>query len=867
MLVEVPGSQADPALRSTGPARPARGPDPLGQPLGSALPARNLPLSPAQHPGNASNGRRDDDLDLADLDAALADPPRRRRRRTATAEPPEPPDALVRPRKPRRTTTPERRAVVAVAVLSGLVAAFSPVQPTAFGPTDVLLRFAFAYVVTAAAARARRSTWIILSGAAAVLAPSGIWFVAALVALVAAVVAAFVPRRRLTGACIALLALPALMRAEAFGFTGASALCVWAAVIPVLVSGYRVASRRSRERMHTVATAAVLVALVGTIVFAVGVWISYHDLSNGSTTARSGLSALRDGRGSDAAVLLANSSDSLGDAHDVLGGWWMTPAHLVPFVSQQLDALSTASAQGHDVASAGSVVAAKADYHQLRYVQGQIDVNHLRQLDGPLRTVNRVLIRAEAQLRSVRSPWLVGPVRGAVDTFHDEVVRTTPQAQVAEQAVAVAPGMLGGDGTRHYFVAFTTEAESRGLNGFMGNWAELTATDGRLTLSRSGRTGELDNQPGAADRVVKAPPDYVSRYARFKVGTYFQDVTLSPDLPDVAQVISQLYSGPTPDMGGDKIDGVLVVDPYALAALLQFTGPINITGGPQLNATNAAQQLVEDQYTEFAGKSDRVDFLDQASRETFEALTRGSIPGPDQIATVLGPQVAQRHLMFTSFRGSEQALFTRLGATGAYSHAQAGRDFFGLTGQNSANNKTDVWMHRSVTYDAHYDPGTGRVDATATITLHNLAPSNGLPEGVIGSNGQGLPLGTNRTYLSFYTPLQLQSAAVGSQSQGFESQLEFGYNVYSQYLTVPSGGTLVVTLHLRGVVAAGLDYRLGMGIQPMVNPDQIQVVITPTGPWQVAQTSGIYAQLDKSRATLVTQPGHDLSAEVHFERT
>ena len=31
-------------------------------------------------------------------------------------------------------------------------------------------------------------------------------------------------------------------------------------------------------------------------------------------------------------------------------------------------------------------------------------------------------------------------------------------------------------------------------------------------------------------------------------------------------------------MGGDHIDGVLVVDPYALAALLHFTGPIDVTG-------------------------------------------------------------------------------------------------------------------------------------------------------------------------------------------------------------------------------------------------------------------------------------------------
>ncbi len=311
---------------------------------------------------------------------------------------------------------------------------------------------------------------------------------------------------------------------------------------------------------------------------------------------------------------------------------------------------------------------------------------------------------------------------------------------------------------------------------------------------------------------------------------------------------------------------MLVVDPYGLAALLNFTGPIDVVGGPQLTSANAAQELVQGQYVDFPGKTDRVDFLDQASRQTFEALTKGSLPGPDELASVLGPQVVGHHLMFSAFRSDEQALFTRLGATGAYAHAQAGHDFFGLTGQNSANNKADIWMHRSITYAATYDPGTGQEQATATITLHNEAPSSGYPEGVIGSNGQGLPTGTNRTYLSFYTPLQLVSSAVDGTRQPFESQLEFGFHVYSQYLTVGPGQTLTVKIDLSGVVAAGLDYRLGIGVQPMVNPDQLQVTVTPSSAWRVADSTGLYAELDGSRATLVEAPDQDVAAEVHFER-
>ena len=201
-----------------------------------------------------------------------------------------------------------------------MASAGSSVHPTGVGLPDVLLRFGFAVVVTLAAGRARRSTWIVLAGAAAVLTPAASGWSSALVALAVALVATVVGRRRYLGAVVALFAVPALLRADTFGFTGLSALCVWAAVLPVLVSGYRVASRRSRERMQQVAMVVFLVALGGTLLFALAVLLSWGDLRTGSDRAESGLESLRSGQGPQAAVELADAADALGSAHDTLVG-------------------------------------------------------------------------------------------------------------------------------------------------------------------------------------------------------------------------------------------------------------------------------------------------------------------------------------------------------------------------------------------------------------------------------------------------------------------------------------------------------------------------------------------------------------------
>ncbi|MGZ4694758.1 MAG: DUF4012 domain-containing protein [Acidimicrobiales bacterium] len=798
--------------------------------------------------------------------------PVRRRRSSSTAKPPlwrtlwpggaAPNSERALPPPPtRRAAQVERRFVWAMAVLTGIASVGSSVHPTGVALPDVLLRFGFAVVVTLAAGRARRSTWVVLAGAAAVLNPGGIWMASALVALAIALIATVVDRRRYLGAVVALFAVPALLRADPFGFTGLSALFVWAAVLPVLVSGYRVASRRSRERMQQAAMVVFLVALGGSLLFALAVFLSWGDLQAGSARAQGGLESLRGGQGPEAAVQLSDAADALGSAHDTLSAWWVAPARLVPLVAQQAEAMTVLTGQGKAIASTGSLAASKADYRRLRYEGGQIDIARLRALQQPLADTAESLDAAADRFRDVSSPWLVGPVAYQLARVSDEVDRIVPQADLASAGAAVAPGLLGGDGTRHYFVAFTTEAESRGLDGFMGNWAELTAQDGKLTLSKSGRVAELNDAPGGDQRVVTEPDDYATNYERFKPGTHLQDVTVSPDLPSVAQVIGQLY----PQMGGEPIDGVIVVDPYGLAALLNFTGPIQVDGSPEtLTADNAADVLVRRQYVEFGTRAGRADFLDQASRKTFEQLTGGDIPGPERIGSILGPAVQDKHLMFSATRPDEQAFLQQLGASGAFPAAQPDRDFFAVTSQNSANNKIDVFLHRTISYDSTYDPGSGRITAKATVTLRNDAPASGLPDSVIGSNDRGLPLGTNRLLLSFYSPLDLVESQVDGAHEGFENQRELGYRVYRRYIGIPPGGTVTVQLDLAGTIDAGADYQLAVGVQPMVNPDSIEAIVHPTDGWLAEDASVLQTDVDRRRVSFLIQPGHDISASTTF---
>lgn len=362
----------------------------------------------------------------------------------------------------------------------------------------------------------------------------------------------------------------------------------------------------------------------------------------------------------------------------------------------------------------------------------------------------------------------------------------------------------------------------------MGNWAILRADDGRLDIVLDGRSSDLARRKGEPERVLEAPADYLNRYGAFEPESQFRDITLSPDFPSVAQAIASVYPQ-TKD--GFEIDGALAMDPYAVAAMLEITGPVKVEGlEDELTADNAAEYLLRDQYlrfdpTETNANAERKDVLAAASQTTFEAFINQKTFRPSQLAAVLGPVVAERRLVGYSAVPEEEALIERVGIDGAFPEL-TDHDFLTLITQNAGNNKMDIYLERSIDYDVVVDPQTGQLEATATITLHNEAPSSGLPKYVIGNRkSSGQPDGVNWMWFNFYTPHLLSEATWNGQPMSVGEQSEFGRRVYQTYLPVPSGGDAVVVLKLSGSIAPGAVYELDWFQQPTVNTDEVRVTV------------------------------------------
>jgi hypothetical protein len=490
------------------------------------------------------------------------------------------------------------------------------------------------------------------------------------------------------------------------------------------------------------------------------------------------------------------------------------------------------------VTTTAAAQAGSLDYNSLRLQGGRVDVARLEAMSPGVDALDRSLTSASQTVDGLSSPWLAGPIGRRLHALRAQLDSARSRADIAAEAVRAAPGLLGAQGPRHYFVAFVTPAESRGLAGYMGAYGILTVDNGKVTLTKSGATTDLSTThshfntglPGSA--WIAGPPDFLARYGVYLKNDYFGDLTFAPDLPTVNQVISEAY----PQLGGEKIDGTLAIDPKGVAALLALTGPVTIQGLSQrLTSQNADQVLLKQQYdvlqTATASTADRHDYLLEALQAALPRLLTESLPGPQTLAHELGPVVRSGDLEFWSSHPGDQPLLTELKISGAFPNRRGG-DLLSVETSNSANNKADAYLDRSVDDRVTYDPTSGEVNAHVSVTLRNTAPSSGLPNYVIGSfRGSNLPLGTNATWLTVYSPLATAEDPDSTTDVRPVGQPEFGVNAYSVFVTVPSNSSVTVSMTLRGHVQTGPRYSLTVRLQPTANPDHDTIEVQGTGGW------------------------------------
>lgn len=734
----------------------------------------------------------------------------------------------------RRNTIRHDDAII-IAILSAvsaLIAVFSNASPTGTTGTDMILVAALAAFVTWLGASA--PWWALMAGSGIALVGalpgSFVWILLATAAFTgSAWIGWGRANQPLVRSVIAGIVVQVSLRLEWNEFFLASAIIAAAAMGLIAVAGYIRRRKYVRKR--------VMWGAVGVGIFvAIAVAGLGFAAAQARTTARDGyiglldgLEFLQDGKIDEAGEALQQASKDLNDAESTLNGPLTQLSRLVPGVAQNRNTGVDVLADAAEASEAAATTLQFVNLDQLTVDNGVIDIAALAALEPPLQDLEVTVSDLSNTLNDAESPWLISPLQSRLDDGIHRADQAAHQAEATAAAARIGPELLGADGPRTYLIAFVNNAEARGMGGLMGNWTEITIDNGRLEVTATGRTADLQTD-SLADLQLEATAEYMDRYGPYGADLfggvaqkYWSNVTMSPDMPSVGNAMVQMYETAT----GTEIDGVFIIDPAGIAGLMEITGPVELPGIDQrIDADNVEQFLTVDQY-EFA-ENEREDLLTAVTEATIENVLNSTLPPPQKMAPALAPAVLNGHISGWVVKPAEQELFELVGMDASLPFiGTAATDAIAVVTSNSSGNKIESFLERTIEYLPVSNQQTGEVTATMRISLTNTAPTTGYPEYVIG-NIIDEPIGTNRMLLDVFTRLNVDSVTLDGEDFAPYTLPELGYSVLTAQITIPAGETVVLELQMSGNIQPGA-YELVYRPQPLPNPDTLIVDARASG--------------------------------------
>lgn len=561
---------------------------------------------------------------------------------------------------------------------------------------------------------------------------------------------------------------------------------------------------RGPRRLQWLLPAATLVVLL-----AAGGWLAWQVTRTAEhlDRAHERLTGLRLDRGLDEATanLRAATADTSGARAWSSGPLWRAGEHL-PWLGDDLRAVRVVAASADrlvdDVAS--PLLNAAAGAPTVRGGTGGAHLKVLRDSAPTLRAAANAADAVHADVTALDTTGLLPAVAEAVSVLGTQAEELASTTELGADTAGALPGLLGVDGPRQYFLAFQNPAEARGTGGLVGVFGVLRVDDGRMELLEAAANDELPPLPRPP---VDLGAEYTARYGHLASDS--RNANLSPHFPYAARLLLGHYRAHS----GKTLDGVVAVDPFALARLLEASGPVRVGDEGVVTADDVVPLTLSEAYQRFPDSDDRTEYLLELVRATFAQLTAPSTPDGD-LLRALGAAAEDRRLLVYSDHRPEQAALERLNVAGALPPPDTGLRAVIV---NSANgSKLDYYLDRDVRYRLDC-PRDGRRVTRLRVSLTNGAP-NQLPPYVLSHLPDlAAEPATQRLQVSLYLPggTGVHRLAVNGRPAGFAVSSELGYDVLTTSVDVRSAARAELVWDLDepdlGVPATLLE-------QPLVRP-------------------------------------------------
>ncbi|WP_274995039.1 DUF4012 domain-containing protein [Promicromonospora iranensis] len=417
------------------------------------------------------------------------------------------------------------------------------------------------------------------------------------------------------------------------------------------------------------------------------------------------------------------------DAKDATGGPHWSLAGRLPGVGPTVEAVATMATVVDGLARGPlpqlAEVVEVADPATFAPHGGRVDLRPLEGVAPDVVRADQSVAYALQRVEGINRSPVLPQVSAAVSDLEQQLADLRMSTATAARAARLIPPMLGADGPRDYLVLVQNNAEPRALGGIVGTVLVLHADRGRIELT--------EQMPASQVGPFKQPPAELTEdeQAVFgdKVGRWMQNVTSTPDFPRAAEIARAMWARET----GQTVDGVLAVDPAALAEVLKTDGPVAVGSGERLLGEDLVSYLVNGIYlTETPDGADLI-FADVAE-SAFASLSSGS-GEPSGMVDALAVAARQGRLLVWSADRAEADLLEGTVLDGGLRGVNGSRPVVGVFTHGLQMAKIGYYLDTAVDVVERgvRSDGARELDVTVTYTSRvDESDAAGLPDYIVG---------------------------------------------------------------------------------------------------------------------------------------
>ena len=381
-----------------------------------------------------------------------------------------------------------------------------------------------------------------------------------------------------------------------------------------------------------------------------------------------------------------------------------------------------------------------------------------------------------AKIQEIHDPSLP-PVRKAIQQIKGVGSMTEYWLDRSEVFVKNLPDFLGYKTKQTYAIMAMTPAETRMSGGLIGAIGTLTFENGAFTIGEFKSNAEYVDGIGGAEVAGDSHRIFMNEgplYMSYDV----RDLANFPNTQMTAEAFNTIWKR-TEWGSHTQLDGVILVDPVVVQAVVGATSDISLPDGQKLTGSNTAEFLMNTVYKEYPPEETDKYFGIVAKECIGKLMSNMDMKTIGKLALDLQRLAMQRHLSMYSFNPILEGFLKEAGLTAEYSTDKTKPEVgIYLTEQNPS--KMDWYIERS-TKIKQICTDSAPYKYQVEYTLHNTLSNAEV--GKLGSYVTGeLPYneGAGLEKILFYPPyggelsnFKVNGTASVPQMDSFESAIMY----------------------------------------------------------------------------------------------